>query len=231
MPRSTLTRRTLATGAAWAAPAVALAAAAPAFAASGPLPCTPDNCPSGDLSKDWRVQASEIVPGTGTTGYKSSWKPETGKNACDSEPGTGAGSATGVAVGEGDPSGPGGYLIYSKSLCFAKDKKVTANFQYLTYAANNRGAYMQLFIEPDVGQTPTVGQGVGGAPLSALVTSPAKSKNLTASGTPIAYTVPTTGRYLIKIVWTFSDTPAGYNGVCQYGANDIGIFNLKFTCA
>lgn len=133
-------------------------------------------------------------------------------------------------MGEGDPSGPGGYLIYSKTLCFARGTVVAPSFQYLTYAANARAAYMQMFIEPFTGQTPGVAPGIGGAALSTQVIAPAFSANTRGDGTPVAFTVPTTGRYLIKIVWTFSSTPTSYAGGCASSANDIGMFNLKFNC-
>lgn len=175
-------RRTLARGAAWALPTIAVAAAAPAVAASpSPQPCTPDGCPSGDLSTGWQSASASIIANTGTTGYKAIWAPATGHNGC-ANPGTGAGTANGVAVGEGDPSARGSYLLYSKTLCFARGTVIRPSFEYLTYAANGRAAYMQMFIEPFTGQTPGVALGIGGAPLSTQVVAPALSATLAVRG-------------------------------------------------
>ena len=161
---------------------------------------------------------------------KGSWTPDPGYNDCSKvTPGDGAGTASNVAVGEGDPSGANGYLIFSKTVCLKGGAVITANYNWLSYNANNRAAYMQLYIEPYSGQTPSTGLAVGGAAVGSQVSAPAGTTNAAGSVTG-TYTVPVTGQYMIKIVWTFGTSPTSYRGVCNYGANDIGMTGLAFKC-
>ena len=229
---SQLTRRQVAKGAAWAVPVIALATPAPAIAASTIQPCTPSGCPSGAFDNQWTATSTAIVPATGTTGVKSSWTPATGNNACTNVAGgSGAGTANNVAVGEGDPSGPGGYLVFSKVLCFTGGTRLTAGYSWLSYNTNNRAAYMQMAIEPYVGQSPSPVLGAAGSTLGPLITAEPRTTNTRGTVTGATYTVPVTGRYMLKIVWTFGVTPTSYSGQCNYGANDIGMYNLSLGCA
>ena len=229
-----LTRRQVAKGAAWMTPVIAAAAAAPAMAASPTAnQCTPGVCPSGTLSNSWKATSGNIAQGTGTVGFVSSYSPAAGKQNCTGvTPGSGGGSATNVAVGEGDPSGPGGYLVFSQTVCLKAGATVAASFNWLSYAANRRAAYVQLFIEPYSGQAPSPVVALGGASLSTVVTAPAQSQNSKGSVTGTAYTVPLTGQYMVKIVWTFGTTPTDYGtkDSCNLGANDIGVTGLVLTC-
>lgn len=229
-----LTRRQVAKGAAWMTPVIAAAAAAPAMAASpNPSSCTPSGCPSATLNTtDWAINYTSIVANTGTTGMKDSWTPKAGYNTCSKvTPGDGAGTAKNVAVGEGDPSSRNGYLIFSKTVCLKGGATITASYDWLTYGANNRGATMQLYVEPYSGQTPSTTLAVGGAAVGGAVTAPAKSLNAKGSVSGATYTVPVTGQYMIKIVWTFDNTGTfGSSNICDYGTNDIGMYNLAFSC-
>lgn len=223
------TRRRVVQSGAWLVPIVAVAAAVPATAASGgPLPCVADGCPEIPLEDGWDIQVRQIVPNTGAVGYQSSWSPATGDNACTTvSGGTAVGTIAGVVVGEGDPESPDSYLMYSRVFCLPADTEVNLQWSWATYGTNNRAAFFQMYFEPYFGQAPVP---EGGVAVGAQLVAPARTANLTALATG-QFRSSQEGQYLLKMVWTFENSGIfGSGNICEYGTNDIAIYNLTRTC-
>jgi hypothetical protein len=157
-------RRSIAKGAAWSVPAVALASSAPAYASSQVL-CTPGECPTVTfLPGTWTLsKLGEIKDNTGSTDVVSSWEPEQGTNGClcneapsgqpplacaAGGPG-GGGPYTNVAIAEQDPDADGAGLVLAQGgKCLAAGTVLNFTFDWASYGANPIGTNFRVFIEP-----------------------------------------------------------------------------------
>lgn len=229
-PSNDMSRRTLARGAAWAAPTIAVGAAAPAYAAS-PCACAPTlACPvpaaaltfGGALNQNgWLVTVQGSFSGSAVE-YQSSWSPATGPNAaCNPgvDPGGGGGSLANAVIGQGDPGASGASITYAKSLCLEAGRSYTATFTYATYAINNRAQTLTAEV------LDCSGARIGTA---ATITAPARSRNTQGVGT-FTFAGSPSRRHTFRYTWTFPTTPTSYTG-CDRFANDIGVTAPTITC-
>lgn len=221
-----VSRRAVASGAAWAVPAVAVAAAAPAYSAS---PCQPDACPDmgfgGAINQNgWSFGStgSYATGGNQRVGYYASYTPATGRGECDSITGGGAaGTLYNAIVAEADPTSgsPTPTITYEKTVCLAAGRTYNFAFNYAYYAPNRRAEYLDAQILNSAG---TVVRSAN------RITAPASSANGRGTGI-LSFQPQATGCYTFRYYWSFASTPA-YDSRCNRFANDIGVTAPTVTC-
>ncbi len=163
-----ISRRSVAAGVAWALPAVTVATALPAQAAS--FDCTPTGCPTLTFDaaaspQPWTTSVlGSITPNSGQTGIVSSWAPATGTNAClcndnnnscaGGGPG-GGGPYPNVAIAEQDPAASGAGLVLAQNVCLVKGGYFGFSYDWATYAANPIGTTFQVYLLPAQAEPPS----------------------------------------------------------------------------
>lgn len=202
----TPTRRTVVRGAAWATPAVALAATAPAFAAS---PCTTTACPNISFGAVTGTDATGAGVETAGNGWTSTYTSAAG-TVNQAFPGTWTNRSSGNPVGFRAPSSDGGMAL-ANGPWFAATAGPTTNNQRITLTQSGQpalaaGCAYQITIGLAVYDSATIALTlrtfVGTTQVGVYTTNTGGTTSYTNRG-PITYAVPGTASGLVSFRFDF----------------------------
>lgn len=231
---SGVSRRSVARGVAWSLPTIAVATAAPAFAAS---PRCVQGCP--DLGFGGAVNANGWVttqtgtfvgtspdaapPTRGPFNFSASFAPGTGGNLCTQgvSGGAGATAVTNAIIGVADPTSDASTATYSKTMNLLAGCTYTFSFSYAYYGPNPYGETLQASIRTPAG---TLATNVG----AVVDTGGGLQPNASGSRT-VTYTPTVAGTYTFRYFWDYEDRPS-YVTQCERSTADIGVSAPTITC-